>query len=125
MIRAEIIEATTPMDNVTPKPLIGPEPSTNSRAAASRVVTLESMIAVHALLKPIISARRMPALGLSAYSSRALSNTSTFASIARPMASTKPARPGNVSVEPRPTRKAYDSRAYDVSASVARKPTRR
>jgi len=36
------------MDNVTPKPLIGPEPRMKSRAAASRVVTLESMIALHA-----------------------------------------------------------------------------
>ena len=103
MTSAEIIEAMTPIDSVTPKPLIGPEPRKNSSPAASRVVTLESMIAVHALLKPIISARRMPADGCSAYSSRARSKTSTLASIASPMASTKPARPGSVSVEPRPT----------------------
>ena len=50
---AEIIEAMTPIDSVTPKPLTGPEASTNSSPAASRVVTLESMIAVHALLNPI------------------------------------------------------------------------
>ena len=61
MMSAEIIDAMTPMDSVTPKPLIGPEPRKNNRAAASRVVTLESMIAVHALLKPTASARRRPA----------------------------------------------------------------
>ena len=53
---AEIIDAMTPIDSVTPKPLTGPEASTNSRPAASRVVTLESMMAIHALLKPIVSA---------------------------------------------------------------------
>ena len=63
MISAETIEAMTPMDSVTPKPLIGPEPRKNSRPAASRVVTLESMIALHALLKPTGSARLSPAEG--------------------------------------------------------------
>ena len=98
---AEIIEAMTPIDSVTPKPWTGPEASTNSRPAASSVVTLESMMADHALLKPIVSARLTPALGASSYSSRARSKTSTLASIARPMASTKPARPGRVRVAPR------------------------
>ena len=101
MTSAEIMDAMTPMESVTPKPLIGPEPSTNSRPAASRVVTLESMMADQALLKPTESARRSPADGYSAYSSRARSKTSTLASIAMPMASTKPARPGRVRVEPR------------------------
>ena len=63
MISAETMDAMTPMDRVTPKPLIGPEPRKNSRPAASRVVTLESMIALHALLKPTWSARRRPAEG--------------------------------------------------------------
>ena len=63
MISAETIEAMTPIVSVTPKPLIGPEPRKNSRPAASRVVTLESMIALHALLKPTASARRSPADG--------------------------------------------------------------
>ena len=62
-ISAETIEAMTPMDSVTPKPLIGPDPRKNSRPAASRVVTLESMIALHALLKPTESARLSPAEG--------------------------------------------------------------
>ena len=100
MISAEIMDAMTPIESVTPKPLIGPEPSTNSSPAASRVVTLESMMADQALLKPTARARRSPADGYSAYSSRARSKTSTLASIAMPMASTKPARPGSVSVEP-------------------------
>ena len=103
MTSAEIIDAMTPIESVTPKPLTGPEARMNSSAAASRVVTLESMIALHALLKPIWRARFIPARGFSAYSSLALSKTSTFASIASPMASTKPARPGSVSVEPRPS----------------------
>ena len=99
MISAEIIEAMTPMESVTPKPLIGPEPRMNSSAAASRVVTLESMMADQALLKPTARARRRPAEGYAAYSSRARSKTSTLASIAMPIASTKPARPGRVRVE--------------------------
>ena len=103
MTSAEIIEAMTPIDRVTPKPLIGPEPRKNSSPAARRVVTLESMIADQALLKPVARARRRPADGFAAYSSRARSKTSTLASIASPMASTKPARPGRVSVEPSPT----------------------
>ena len=108
MTRAEIIEAMTPMDSVTPKPLTGPDARMNSSAAASRVVTLESMIAVQALLKPIWRARFIPARGFSAYSSLALSKTSTFASTAIPMASTKPARPGRVKVAPSAIRAAYD-----------------
>ena len=63
MTSAEIIDAMTPIESVTPKPLIGPEPSRKSSAAASRVVTLESMIALHALLKPTARARRSPADG--------------------------------------------------------------
>ena len=45
----ETIEATTPIDSVTPKPLTGPEAKKNSSPAASSVVTLESRIADHAL----------------------------------------------------------------------------
>ena len=60
---AETMEAMTPMERVTPNPLMGPEPRKNSSAAARSVVTLESMIAVHALLKPTIRARRSPADG--------------------------------------------------------------
>ena len=50
MISEEIIEARTPIDSVTPKPLTGPEARKNSSAAASSVVMLLSMIADHALL---------------------------------------------------------------------------
>src|SRR3546814_10066907 len=69
----------TPMESVTPKPLTEPDAKMKSSNAASRVVTLESMMAVQALLKPTWSARLIPALGFSAYSSRARSKTSTFA----------------------------------------------
>ena len=122
---AEIIEAMTPIDSVTPKPWTGPVASTNSSPAASSVVTLESMMADHALLNPMTSARLTPALGASSYSSRARSKTSTLASIASPIASTKPARPGRVSVAPSATSMAYAIRAYDASAIVARNPTNR
>ena len=46
---AETIDATTPIDSVTPKPLTGPLARKNSSAAASSVVTLESRIADQAL----------------------------------------------------------------------------
>ena len=60
MTSAETIEASTPIDSVTPKPRTGPEARKNSSPAASSVVTLESMIADHALLKPASArARRL------------------------------------------------------------------
>src|SRR5690625_6947455 len=46
---AEIIDAITPNDSVTPKPLTGPNARKNNNAPASRVVMLESMIALHAI----------------------------------------------------------------------------
>ena len=46
------------------------------------------------LVEPDLEGPPIPARGFSAYSSRARSKTSTLASIARPIASTKPARPG-------------------------------
>ena len=58
MTSADTIEASTPMPSVTPKPLTGPTRGRNSSPAASSVVTLESMIALHALSKPARSARR-------------------------------------------------------------------
>ena len=45
---AETIEATTPIDRVTPNPLTGPDAKKNSSPAASRVVMFESRIADHA-----------------------------------------------------------------------------
>ena len=91
-------------DRVTPKPRTGPEARKNSRPAASSVVTFESMIALQAFAKPVVDARRAaPCRCAAAYSSRARSKTSTLASMAMPMASTKPARPGRVSVAPRAT----------------------
>jgi hypothetical protein len=107
---AEIIEASTPMDRVTPKPRTGPEARKNSRPAASNVVTFESRMALQARLNPARSAVGS-AVGAeaarSAYSSLARSNTSTLASIASPIASTKPARPGSVRVAPSATSAAY------------------
>ena len=47
--RAETIEATTPIDRVTPKPLTGPEAKKNSSPAARSVVMFESRIADQAL----------------------------------------------------------------------------
>ena len=108
---AETIDASTPIDSVTPKPRTGPEARKNSSPAASRVVTLESRIALHAFAKPVDSAARSPFFGAAAYSSLARSKTSTLASIAMPIASTKPARPGSVRVAPRATSAAYEIRA--------------
>ncbi len=108
---ADTIEASTPMARVTPNPRTGPDARKNSRPAASRVVTLESMIALHALVKPEPTATRRPLAGPAAYSSRARSKTRTLASMAMPIASTKPASPGRVSVAPSPTSIAYASSA--------------
>ena len=58
MTSADTIEATTPIASVTPKPLTDPDARKNSSAAASSVVTFESMIALHALSNPASSARR-------------------------------------------------------------------
>lgn len=104
--RALNMEASTPMPRVTPKPRTGPEARKNSRAAAISVVMLESAIALKALRKPAESAERILGRRRTAYSSRARSKTSTLASTAMPMASTKPARPGSVRVAPRAARAA-------------------
>ena len=96
------------MASVTPKPFTGPDAKKNSSPAASSVVTLESMMALHALAKPVVTAGLSPLPFAAAYSSLARSKTSTFASIAIPIASTKPARPGSVRVAPRPTNVAYE-----------------
>ncbi len=91
-------EAMTPMDSVTPKPLTGPTASQNSSPAASRVVAFESATALNAPRNPRSTERGIRRRR--ANSSRARSNTSTFASTAMPTASTNPARPGRVRVAP-------------------------
>ena len=95
------MEASTPIERVTPNPRTGPDARKNSSPAASRVVMLESAITLSALRKPAASAARRLLPPLAAYSSLARSNTSTLASTAMPTASTKPARPGRVNVAPR------------------------
>ena len=92
------------MASVTPKPLTGPDaeeeqqPGREQRGdvgvddRAPRLVEAGGQRAAQPL-----------AAGPAAYSSRARSKTSTFASIAIPMASTKPASPGRVRVAPSPT----------------------
>jgi hypothetical protein len=95
------IDATTPMDSVTPNPRTGPEAKKNSSPAASRVVMLESAIADQAFANPDRRAvRRLRRGPPAAYSSRARSKISTFASRAMPIARTNPARPGSVRVAP-------------------------
>jgi hypothetical protein len=106
--RADTIDASTPMARVTPKPRTGPDARKNSRPPASRVVTLESMIALQALVKPAVTTGRRPFDRWAAYSSLARSKTSTLASIAMPIASTNPARPGSVNVAPRATSAPYE-----------------
>ncbi len=94
--RAVNSDTTTPTDNVTPKPRTAPEARKNRSPAASRVVTLESAMALNALVNPRSSAGRSPVP--ERCSSRIRSNTSTLASTAMPMASTNPAMPGSVRV---------------------------
>ncbi len=57
---ADTMDATTPIESVTPNPLTGPDARKNSSAAASSVVTLESRIADHALRKPVSRAGARP-----------------------------------------------------------------
>ena len=122
---AEIIDATTPIESVTPNPLTGPDAKKNRSPAASSVVMLESRIADQAFRYPVSRAEPSPAAGAPAYSSRARSKASTLASIARPMASTKPARPGRVRVAPNHTRRAYEISPYVARATVAISPMSR
>ena len=85
-----------PIVKVTANPLIGPEPNWKSMKAAIRVVELESIIALKALLKPFEMAA---CIGLPfAISSRILSLIRTFASTAIPRVKIIPAIPGSVRV---------------------------
>jgi hypothetical protein len=97
--KAVNIDTATPTVRVIPKPLTAPEAKKNSRTAAMTVVALESAMALHALAKPERTARRT--LRPAACSSLARSKTNTLASTAMPMANTKPAIPGRVSVASR------------------------
>ena len=105
--RAVNIDTSTPTDRVTPNPRTAPEARKNSRTAASRVVMLESTMALNALVNPRSSDGRSPAPARC--SSRIRSNTSTLASTAMPMASTNPAIPGRVRVERSASSTANDS----------------
>jgi hypothetical protein len=106
--RAVNIDTSTPTDRVTPKPRTAPDARKNNSTAASRVVTLESAIALSALRKPRPTAGRGPTPARC--SSFMRSNTSTLASTAMPMASTNPAMPGSVRVERSASSSANDSR---------------
>ena len=97
---ADTTLAATPMTSVTPKPRTGPEARKNSSAAARMVVMLESAMALNALEKPLFSEEISRGERCAAYSSRARSNTSTFASMARPADSSSPPSPGRVRVAP-------------------------
>ena len=108
---ADTIEARTPMDKVTPNPRTGPEARKNSSPAGEQRGDVGVDDRRSRPWEARVSARRRPASGPAAYSSRARSKTSTLASIARPTASTKPARPGRVSVAP-----SADQRARRRSA---------
>ena len=92
------MEARTPKDKVIEKPLMGPDPKTNKRSAAIKVVMLASKIVESALSNPFFTASR--ALVFLFASSLILSKTKTLASTAIPIVSTMPAIPGNVSVAP-------------------------
>ena len=87
-------ETSIPTERVMAKPLMGPVPSIPSTKAAMSVVTFESTIAAHALLKPSSMAvlRGLPPLN----SSFNLSKMRTFASTAIPSDRMSPAIPGSV-----------------------------
>ena len=91
------IELTMPIESVTAKPLIGPEPKANSSSAAISVVRLASMIVGQRPAIPRIDGGdRRPARW--PISSRIRSKIRTLASTAMPTVSTMPAMPGSVSV---------------------------
>ena len=97
----------TPIDSVTPKPLhrAGGEEEQQPGREQRRDVGVDDRrprLAVARVERPAAG----PAPRRAAYSSRARSKTSTFASIASPIASTKPASPGRVSVAPSQTSSA-------------------
>ena len=85
-----------PTISVTAKPLTGPVPNWKRKSAVMTVLTLESMMALIACLKPSSIASRTVLPWPS--SSRMRSKISTLASTAMPMESTMPASPGSVSV---------------------------
>ena len=60
--RADSMDASTPMLNVTPKPRTGPAARKKSSPAANRVVMFESAIADSAFWKPLRSERRRPSV---------------------------------------------------------------
>ena len=90
------IESTIPINNVTAKPTIDADPSTQSTITPMSVVTLPSMIAPVERLKPVLIA---VGIGFEEclYSSFTLSKMTTFASTAIPIESKIPAMPGKVS----------------------------
>ena len=96
MKRAVNMEMIIPRASVYAKPLIVPVPKIPSTMAAIIVVTLPSMMAERALLKPFPIAVRtdLPR----PISSLIRVNIITLASTAIPMDSTIPAIPGRVSV---------------------------
>src|SRR2546430_3310394 len=86
--------------------------------AVRAVLTLESMMALMACVKPSATAVRTSLPCCS--SSRMRSKISTFASTAMPTESTRPASPGRVSVKP----KAASPASVNSTYKVDRKSTR-
>jgi hypothetical protein len=117
------IETATPTLRVTPNPRTGPDANQNSRPAASRVVALESAMALHARVNPRMTAVR--SFPEAACSSLIRSKTSTLASTAMPMARMNPAMPGRVRVAPTPSSTAYERSPYARRATAARAPRTR
>ena len=89
-------DARMPTISVTAKPFTGPVPNWKRQSAVSTVERLESVMAGSAWRKPSSMARRTVLPWRS--SSRMRSKISTLASTAMPIESTRPARPGSVSV---------------------------
>ena len=92
------MDVMTLMESVMAKPLMEPVPNHSRTSAAMIVVTLESMIAESALLKPFFTEENSGRPAFS--SSRMRSKMMTFASTAMPMPKIMPATPGSVSCAP-------------------------
>ena len=111
------MEQTIPILRVIANPFIGPEPILASTSAAIRVVTFASSIVTNALLYPAFTEEIISFPPLS--SSLILSKIITFASIAIPIVSIKPAIPGSVRVAPNTARKDRMKTTFNNRATFA------
>ena len=119
---AQNIELNIPILNVTANPLIGPEPTPKSTAAAINVVKFASNIVLKARSYPDLIAP-LTVLPLSS-SSLILSKIITLASTVIPIVNINPAIPGSVRVAPKLTKTVRMNRMLTVSYTHLTLPTK-